>query len=351
MPAAKSTRLFVGLAALGAFAVLVDRVGGDRWLGGVLVAHLPPAGAVALAGCVTLSGLFAAIYQRALVARGGTVLAALLLFPAIALPLTKWRFGGHGATGGDLRVVTYNVEKWSFTGAEVAEAIAPTKMDVLCLPEADHYWWQAENARTPEAFVRALSDRSQTPYRLLGTREVRLVTRLPVRNVEEIPLDPGPSSRPMVVATLDAGARLGAVTVLAVHLVPTLAFANYSGDRGDAAAGGIAEVAEVRRAQARRIAAEVARRPGPVVVCGDLNAAETWMPLTILQAPPANGGKPLIDAWAAVGFGAGGTAPTGNPRIRIDYLLVRGLVPQGIDVLEGVWTSDHHPVVGDFAAE
>jgi len=330
--------------------MLSDRVGGDRWLGGVLVAHLPPAGAVALAGCVTLSGLFAAIYERGTRARIVIVVAALLLFPALVLPLTKWRFGGPGATGGDLRVVTYNVEKWSFTGAEVAEAIAPTKMDLLCLPEADHYWWQAENARTPEAFVQALSDRSQTPYRLLGTREVRLVTRLPVRNVEEIPLDPGPSSRPMVVATVDAG-RLGEVTVIAVHLVPTLAFAHYSGDRGDAAAGGIAEVAEVRRAQARKLAAEVARRKGPVVVCGDLNAAETWMPLTILQAPPANGGKPLIDAWAAVGSGPGGTAPTGNPRIRIDYLLVRALVPKGVAVLEDVWTSDHHPVVGDFAAE
>ena len=350
MPAPKSTRLFLALATVGALTLLCDRVGGDRWLGGVLVAHLPPAGAVALAGCVTLSGLFAATYQRGVVARIVTVVAALLLFPALALPLTKWRFGGHRASGGDLRVVTYNVEKWSFTGAEVAEAIAPTKMDVLCLPEADHYWWQAENARTPEAFVRALSDRSQTPYRLLGTREVRIVTRLPVRKVEEISLDPGPSSRPMVVATLDAG-RLGEVTVVAVHLVPTLALVNYSGDRGDAAAGGIADVAEVRRAQAQKLAAEVARRKGPVVVCGDLNAAETWMPLKILEAAPANGGKPLLDAWTAVGSGAGVTAPTGNPRIRIDYLLVRALVPRGIDVLENVWTSDHHPVVGDFAAE
>ena len=81
--------------------------------------------------------------------------------------------------------------------------------------------------------------------------------------------------------------------------------------------------------------------PRPKIFGGDLNAAPSSPVL-------ANVRTVLGDTWTAVGAGAGHTAPAGNPRVRIDYLLHRGgagveVVPLRAELLTSE-VSDHRAV-------
>lgn len=98
-----------------------------------------------------------------------------------------------------------------------------------------------------------------------------------------------------------------------------------------------------RRDQAREALGRVLRSPAPVILGGDLNATPEAAPLTVLR----RGG--LVDAWTVVGGTGGETAPSSDPRRRIDFVLTdtsfRALAAEVLP--PGV--SDHRGVRVDLA--
>lgn len=92
-----------------------------------------------------------------------------------------------------------------------------------------------------------------------------------------------------------------------------------------------------RVAQARALAKVMAADPLPKIVGGDLNSRPTSLAVAALRSVG------LGDVWA-VGVGSGFTAPVGNPRIRIDYVLHDAFFqPLQSVVLRGT-VSDHRAV-------
>ncbi|QDX26559.1 endonuclease/exonuclease/phosphatase family protein [Sphingomonas suaedae] len=106
-----------------------------------------------------------------------------------------------------------------------------------------------------------------------------------------------------------------------------------------------------RQKAATQIAAWVAARPSgdPVVLTGDFNTIPDSVPHRILSAT-------LADAWltAAERAGSEGTSHgfSGVARRRIDWIMARGLEPVRVRTIDrgedGLWPSDHFPVVAEY---
>lgn len=92
-----------------------------------------------------------------------------------------------------------------------------------------------------------------------------------------------------------------------------------------------------REAQARALAGEVAADGRPKIVGGDFNARSGSAPVERLRAAG------LGDAWAA-GAGSGDTAPAGNPRVRIDFVLHDAFFAPVQSAVLASAVSDHRAV-------
>jgi vancomycin resistance protein VanJ len=157
-----------------------------------------------------------------------------------------------------------------------------------------------------------------------------------VKRVEDLPT----GARPTDVVTVDVEGR--PVHVLSVHLAsPCIGCP----DSGENLAGGTADAARVRVAEALRYAQllrPLLERDEPVILGGDLNSSplnEPWEELTRVG---------LVDAQAAVGTGPGLTRGPGPGVARVDFVLVSGLTP--VDVEQGArGESSHSPVIADLA--
>jgi endonuclease/exonuclease/phosphatase (EEP) superfamily protein YafD len=308
---------FVAVALLvGAWALCVW--GRDQSLSGILATHLP---AVAY-GMIGLAALVASVVAPS----WPRVLAALLCLPLAFVPLGGYtRASQKPATVTAYRALTWNVEQWSYGGAQLARLVAKVAPDVFCLQEARNYGsypndveWQAFEAGLPN-------------YRLLRYGEMAIGTRWPVLDEQRIRLHKELWRRPLLHVTLQApdGGRL---RVLNAHLVYT----GYYGKRPSA----LVTAAHERRAQAERIIEHVATSPDPTLLCGDLNASPNSEVLSILR-------QRLSDAWSLRGQGFGLTS-TGWLSRRIDYLLVGGVELGDIAVLDAK-LSDHRPVTATFS--
>ena len=109
---------------------------------------------------------------------------------------------------------------------------------------------------------------------------------------------------------------------------------------------------EARRAFFRRLVADLASRPGPVVVAGDLNSTDKSEVYAILSAH-------LTDAHRAVGWGFGHTFPAyagsyrGIPivprQMRIDIVFASDeFVPLHSRIGSTYGESDHLPVLAEL---
>lgn len=102
---------------------------------------------------------------------------------------------------------------------------------------------------------------------------------------------------------------------------------------------------DARRAQAQAVARILGRSSRPVILGGDLNAVPGTPPVRSLT------GAGLVDAWSAVGRGAGHTVPAYSPRRRIDYVLADAtFVPVGARVLRSS-VSDHRAVLARLSIQ
>ena len=94
----------------------------------------------------------------------------------------------HRTAGATLRVMTFNVEKWSHGTAAVAAAIRDQDPDVVCLQEAGAYFWLTRPDETPGALQKALPH-----YRFVASGEIMIGSRLPLIGSWMAPL-PWPGS-------------------------------------------------------------------------------------------------------------------------------------------------------------
>lgn len=225
-----------------------------------------------------------------------------------------------------MRVVSWNVRDLLGDPAAVRRVLASLDADVVCLQEAPRRpggglrtGRLARAAGLRQACGGGLSGGTAL---LLGPRvgvRALVAARLPVRGLLT-------RTRGLVVAEVAAvtgpaaGARLS-LACLHLPLEPDL-----------------------RVQHARTAVAALRRRPGPYVICGDLNeppGSPAWQELLALTRDPVPDGAP--------------TFPAGREHVRLDAVLVGpGLRVAGYgdgdaDPADVVAATDHRPVVADLA--
>ncbi|WP_081958292.1 endonuclease/exonuclease/phosphatase family protein [Kitasatospora setae] len=234
---------------------------------------------------------------------------------AVLLPAAVWAavFGGtlpdRSGSGGDLRVVSHNVDEANRDPRGTARALAASGADVVALQELP--------ARGAQSYGEVLD--GVFPYhRVLGG--VGMWSRYPLRDV--LPVEIMPWVRAMR-ATVDT--PRGPLALYAAHLasVRVSALSGFGTGQRDEAA--------------RRLAAAVRAEPSErVVVVGDFNGSTRDRTL-------AGALEGLRSAQDAAGDGFGLSWPAAFPLVRIDQILVRGVTPVWARTLPRTG-SDHLPV-------
>ncbi len=245
-----------------------------------------------------------------------------------------------------LRLVTFNThhavgDDGRHDLVRVAELLARTDADVVCLQEVDrHFGERSEDVDQAELLARAL-DRELVwgsavergvaggPARRYGNA---LLSRLPVLDQQVLALPGEGEPRSAVRALVGLGGA--ALTLVTTHLSSRSA-----------------------RARAAQAQALVGLLPddGPAVVVGDLNCGPGAPELAPLR-------QRLRDGWQAAGSRAdqapvwqlwkreqGLTHPARRPRMRIDQVWISpGVGVLAAAVLDGSTCSDHHPLQLDL---
>lgn len=290
-------------------------------MGGALVmalhAHVPN-------GFGNLGSLFqtfvpwAGLSVPALLALAAVRRSRLAVVAALA-PAVVWvsLFGGmitdKRAAGGDLTVVSHNVDEENPDPLRTARALAGSGADVLALEEL--------STKATPVYERELAARY--PYHSVHLG-VGLWSKYPLRGVEPVPIMPWTRA---VRATVDTPS--GPVAVFAAHLasVRVTPSAGFTTARRNESAGKLAEAVQ----------AEVLPR---VVVMGDFNGTNGDSALGPVTSQ-------LRSAQREAGAGFGFTWPASFPMVRIDQILVKGVSPVSSWTLPATG-SDHLPVAASL---
>ncbi|MFK3732201.1 endonuclease/exonuclease/phosphatase family protein [Streptomyces sp. NPDC088090] len=240
--------------------------------------------------------------------------ASVAAVVALLVPTAAWLavFGGaladKSSPGGDLTVVSHNVNQANPDPAGTARSLLAAGADVLALEEL--------SPATAPAYERALAD--AYPYHFQqGT--VGLWSVHPLRDARAVPIMPWTRA---MRATVDApGGRLA---VYVAHL-PSVRVgpSGFTSRTRDEVLGLLA--AEVRAEPVRR-----------VVVMGDLNGSTDDRALRPLT-------DHLVSAQTEAGAGFGFTWPARLPAVRIDQILLGGVRAASAWTLPAT-ASDHLPV-------
>ncbi|WP_307532030.1 endonuclease/exonuclease/phosphatase family protein [Streptomyces umbrinus] len=228
------------------------------------------------------------------------------------LPAVVWcsLFGGtlvdKREDGGNLTVVTHNVNEHNPRPVRTARALAASGADVVALEEL--------GGPSTAAYERTLA--GTYPYHSVqGT--VGLWSRYPVADARAVDIAPWPRALRATVRTPE-----GPVAVFVVHLM-SVRFTAGSGFTSDA-----------RDAAARRLAAAVRAEPLPrTILVGDLNGTTDDRAFSGLTSQLRS-----VQAESGAGFGA--SWPASFPVARIDHILVRGVEPRSAWTLPATG-SDH----------
>ena len=276
-------------------------------------------------------GLFVPVLLAgALWRRSASAVAALLLPVMVWLNLFGALLGDKSQPGGDLTVVSHNVDAGNPDPAGTARELAASGADVLALEEL-----------TPQAlgaYEKGLA-KAYRYHTVQGT--VGLWSKLPLSDTGpvDIETDYGPLAATKPADVKMAGNRAlrttvttgkGPVAVYVAHLgsvrlMPSSGFWTGSRDRNAQALG-------------KALAAEPNRR---VVLLGDLNGTTDDRVFDAITSR-------LRSAQDVAGDGFGFTWPAGFPVARIDQILVRGVKPRSSWVLPSTG-SDHLPVAARIA--
>ncbi|MFK4196876.1 endonuclease/exonuclease/phosphatase family protein [Streptomyces sp. NPDC033754] len=237
---------------------------------------------------------------------------------AVIAPAVVWGSLFHGVVadkgseGGDLIVVTHNVDEANPDPEGTARALARSGAHVLALEEL--------SSKSTPAYERELAE--AYPYHSVHLG-IGLWSTYPLRRVEPVPIMPWTRA---VRATVDT--PQGPVAVFAAHLasvrVTPLGFAT------------------ARRNEAGRNLAEAVRAEQlpRVIVMGDFNGTKEDTALSPLTSQ-------LRSAHGEAGAGFGLTWPASFPLVRIDQILVRGVGPASSWSLPATG-SDHLPIAASL---
>lgn len=271
-------------------------------------------------------GLFIPVsLAGALLRRSAAAVAALLLPAMVWLNLFGGVLGDKSHPGGFLTVASENVNAGNPDPAGTARDLAASGADVLALVEL-----------TPQATGTYETELAKAyPYHTLaGT--VGLWSKLPLSGTRPVDvMDYGPlaDTRPAGDDML-SGDRALRVTVATGHGPLTVYVAHLGSVRVNPAAGfWTASRAIGVQALGQAIAADPSRR---LVLLGDLNGTMGDRAFAGLTAQ-------LRSAQDLAGNGFGFTWPAFFPVLRIDQILVRGVVPDSSWVRPANG-SDHRPV-------
>jgi vancomycin resistance protein VanJ len=236
-----------------------------------------------------------------------------LALVALVLPVTVWLslFAGtltdKRGSGGDLTVVSHNVDEQNRDPARTAHALAASGADILAVEELG-----GPATGTYEDVL----GRAYPYHSVQGT--VGLWSRYPMSGTEPVPIMPWTRALRSTVHTPE-----GPVAVFVAHLASVRV-----------GPGGF--TADARDDAALRLAAALRRAPAATIVLGDFNGTTTDGAL----APVVSR---LRSAQDVAGAGFGFTWPAAFPVARIDQILVRGVRPVSAWTLPATG-SDHLPV-------
>ncbi|MFJ3507657.1 endonuclease/exonuclease/phosphatase family protein [Streptomyces luteogriseus] len=246
----------------------------------------------------------------ALVRRSATALIAVMLPSVVWLNLFGGQLSDKAAAGGDLTVVTHNVNADNPDPSGTARDVAASGADVLALEEL-----------TPAAvptYERALAS-TYRYHSVQGT--VGVWSKYPLSDVRDVDLDMGWTRAMRATVTAPSG-RL-AVYVAHLPSVRVKMEAGFTARQRDRSADYLGEA--------------IAHEPlKDVVLLGDLNGTMNDRALNAVTSQ-------MRSTQGAAGSGFGFSWPASFPMARIDQIMVRGLKP------ESSWTlpetgSDHLPV-------
>lgn len=243
------------------------------------------------------------------------VLRSRIAAVAVLAPAVVWvtLFGGaltdKRSGGGDLTVVSHNVDEGNTDPAGTARVLAAAGADVLALEELSD--------ASAAVYSRELAA-AYPHHAVIGG--VGIWSRHPLADVKAVPIMPWTRAMRATVRAPEGPP----VAVYAVHLasVRVSAAGFTTGRRNDAA---------------RELAAALRSETAPrVVVLGDFNGAYRDRALSPVASR-------LRSAQGEAGAGLGFTWPAAFPVVRIDDVLVRGMTPRAAWTLPATG-SDHLPV-------
>ncbi|MEV7319982.1 endonuclease/exonuclease/phosphatase family protein [Streptomyces sp. NPDC093970] len=250
---------------------------------------------------------------------------------ALSLPAVVWLslFGGlladKSRPGGDLTVVSHNVDADNPDPAGTARALAASGADVLALEEL--------TGRATGTYEKVLA--KTYPYHaVLGT--VGLWSRLPLSDTGpvDVETDQGPLAD-SIPADVKAGYNRALRTTVATAHGPLAVYVAHLGSVRVMPRKGF--WTSQRDAGAQALAEAVAAdRNERVVLLGDLNGTMDDRAFAGLR-------DQMRSAQDAAGAGFGFSWPAAFPVARIDHILVRGVRPRSSWVLPAT-TGDHLPV-------
>ncbi|MEO8807732.1 MAG: endonuclease/exonuclease/phosphatase family protein [Burkholderiaceae bacterium] len=270
-------------------------------------------------------------------------LAALLALGLVVGPVMGWSFG-RADTGFDrVRVMSFNIKSYlatkKFGGfSEIAAEIDRHAPDLIVMQDA-----QALGDEPTNETVRKLQQ-SLRGREVFAAGEYIVASRFPMRDCRVEDLSYGTHERQYVRCTVRAhGTDMDLVTAHFISPRDGLNATRY--ERID----GLQEWKEnfARRIeQSRKLALGVARRPRPMIVAGDLNAAESS---PVVQGLLKTG---LRDAFSSAGTGFGYThghsLRLGFSFLRIDHILVSADIGVQDCFVGEPDASDHRPVIADL---
>jgi vancomycin resistance protein VanJ len=250
----------------------------------------------------------------ALLRRSATALIALLLPAVVWLNLFGGLITGKGSAGGDVTVLTHNVNAQNIDPVGTAKDVIASNADIVALEEL------------PEVQVSTYERQLKTAYRYHSVQgTVGLWSKYPLSGVQPVDIRLG-WVRAM---RADVATPHGSLAVYVAHLpsVRVKFDAGFTATQRDRSANALGEA----------IAGEKLKR---VVLLGDLNGTMNDRALASITSQ-------MRSTQGAAGDGFGFSWPASFPMARIDQILVRGVEPTRSWVLAPTG-SDHRPVAAQI---
>jgi len=319
-------------AVLMSFAYLTGDV--DTWW--VELLHYVPYPAYLLPALVALALSFKLRWPWRIVAT-----VTLLLVLTVIMGLTF----GHGDQGtGHLRMMTYNIKALRASEREngfeqIATEVAMHNPDVLVMQDAGEL--SQRHYERPGLVMELFVGRYVYQH-----GQYIVLSRYPLRDCEAIPMT---TSRPFDYVHCVVTAQGVDIDLYTAHLLSPRRGLNATRHEPVEGIDDWQQNFDDRLKQARKIAADIAGHTRPMILAGDLNAAEAS---PVIRALLAQG---LRDAYSSAGIGYGyshGHAlRVGFSFLRIDHILVSPEIGV-VDAYPGGWqASEHRPVIADLVLQ